>query len=398
MPAARQRGPFVLPTSSFRADPKDTMSLAGLLSVIAADPQLQRALSQGDTDTDLVAPPALRPFLAASIASPPVASPGVGSPGAAGQPRFVLAVTATAREAEDLTSALGSLLPEGSVAYFPAWETLPHERLSPRSDTSGRRLAVLRRLAHPDAGRARSGALTVLVTPVRSLLQPMVSGLGDLEPVGAARRRGGQLRRGHRAPGRDRLRAHRPGRAPRRDRGPRRHPRRVPAHRGAPAPGRVLGGHGRGDPLFPRGRPAQPARRGGGAMGAAVPGTAAHPGGAGAGQATRGGSSRAGRNSRQTGRRHRGRGHGGVRAGPGRPDGTAARPRAPGRTRAGLRPRADPGPGRRPGPHQPGVPGGLLGDRRGGRPGSRSTWARPRSSRCPRSGRPPSTWASAGGR
>ena len=95
----------------------------------------------------------------------------------------MLAVTATAREAEDLTSALGSFLPEGSVACFPAWETLPHERLSPRSDTSGRRLAVLRRLAHPDAGSARSGAVSVLVTPVRSLLQPMVSGLGDLEPV-----------------------------------------------------------------------------------------------------------------------------------------------------------------------------------------------------------------------
>ena len=59
-------------------------------------------------------------------------------------------MTATAREAEVLTSGLESLLPEGTVAYFPAWETLPHERLSPRSDTSGRRLAVLRRLAHPD--------------------------------------------------------------------------------------------------------------------------------------------------------------------------------------------------------------------------------------------------------
>ena len=149
------------------------MSLAGLLSVIAADSQLQRALSQGDADTDLVAPPALRPFLAASIAGYPSAD----------QPRFVLAVTATAREAEVLTSGLESLLPQGTVACFPAWETLPHERLSPRSDTSGRRLAVLRRLAHPDAGSARSGALSVLVTSVRSLLQPMVSGLGDLEPV-----------------------------------------------------------------------------------------------------------------------------------------------------------------------------------------------------------------------
>ena len=155
------------------------MSLAGLLSVIAADPQLQRALGQGDADTDLVAPPALRPFLAASVAGYPSAD----------QPRFVLAVTATAREAEVLTSGLESLLPEGTVACFPAWETLPHERLSPRSDTSGRRLAVLRRLAHPDAGSARSGALSVLVTPVRSLLQPMVSGLGDLDPVAL---RGGQ--------------------------------------------------------------------------------------------------------------------------------------------------------------------------------------------------------------
>ena len=185
------------------------MSLAGLLSVIAADPQLQRALSQGALAAGGQRhrprrTAALRPFLAASLASPSLAGPDVASPGVAspdvaspdaagppatGQTRFVLAVTATAREAEDLTSALGSLLPEGSVACFPAWETLPHERLSPRSDTSGRRLAVLRRLAHPDAGRARSGALTVLVAPVRSLLQPMVSGLGDLEPVAL---RGGQ--------------------------------------------------------------------------------------------------------------------------------------------------------------------------------------------------------------
>jgi len=149
------------------------MSLAGLLAVIAEDPQLRRALDQGDGDADLVAPPSLRPFLAAALAQPP----GLA------EPRFVLAVTATAREADDLTGALESLLPPGQVACFPAWETLPHERLSPRSDTSGRRLAVLRRLAHPDPGRPQAGPVTVLVTPVRSLLQPMVSGLGDLSPV-----------------------------------------------------------------------------------------------------------------------------------------------------------------------------------------------------------------------
>ena len=149
------------------------MSLAGLLPVIAEDPQLQHALSQGDTDADLIAPPALRPFLVGALATAPPAD----------KPRFVLAVTATAREAEDLTSALESFLPAGTVACFPAWETLPHERLSPRSDTSGRRLAVLRRLAHPDLDSSRTGPISVLVSPVRSLLQPMVSGLGELTPV-----------------------------------------------------------------------------------------------------------------------------------------------------------------------------------------------------------------------
>src|SRR3984957_19028958 len=149
------------------------MSLTGLIDVVVDDPQLRNATEYLTTpeagDADLVAPAALRPVLVAALAA---TAP------------FVLALTATAREAEDLTDALGSLLPDPhGAAYFPAWETLPHERLSPRSDTSGRRLAVLRRLAHPDSGSARSGAITVLVTPVRSLLQPMVSGLGDLEPV-----------------------------------------------------------------------------------------------------------------------------------------------------------------------------------------------------------------------
>ena len=107
----------------------------------------------------------------------------LGCPGLAGSGRFVLAVTATAREADDLTAALGSFLPAGRVACFPGWETLPHERLSPQSDTVGRRIAVLRRLAHPAGAGQPHGPLAVVVAPVRSLLQPIVAGLGDLEPV-----------------------------------------------------------------------------------------------------------------------------------------------------------------------------------------------------------------------
>ncbi|HEY1643263.1 MAG TPA: transcription-repair coupling factor [Streptosporangiaceae bacterium] len=154
------------------------MSLSGLLGVISADPELGNALEHAALRAagggDLIAPPALRPVLAAALAGP------------ATEQRFVLAVTATAREAEDLTAALGSLLSPESVGYFPAWETLPHERLSPRSDTSGQRLAVLRRLAHPDPADLRTGPLRAVVTPVRSLLQPMPAGLGDLEPVSLA--------------------------------------------------------------------------------------------------------------------------------------------------------------------------------------------------------------------
>ncbi|MFZ0163491.1 MAG: transcription-repair coupling factor, partial [Trebonia sp.] len=124
------------------------MSLAGLLAAVAEDSQLSTALASPPDlpggERDLVAPPALRPLIVAALAS---GAAGGDSPG-----RFVLAVTATAREAEDLTAALGAFLPPDTVASFPGWETLPHERLSPRSDTVGQRIAVLRRLTHPLGG------------------------------------------------------------------------------------------------------------------------------------------------------------------------------------------------------------------------------------------------------
>jgi transcription-repair coupling factor (superfamily II helicase) len=149
------------------------MKLTGLLSAALTDPALARVRDRARAGgvaadgLDLTAPPALRPFVVAAVASE---GEGAGRP--------VLAVTATTREADDLAEALGSLLPADQVAVFHAWETLPHERLSPRSDTVGRRLAVLRQLAHPEGSPVR-----VVVAPVRSVLQPQLRGLGDLEPV-----------------------------------------------------------------------------------------------------------------------------------------------------------------------------------------------------------------------
>ncbi|MEO6997705.1 MAG: transcription-repair coupling factor, partial [Terracoccus sp.] len=97
--------------------------------------------------------------------------------------RPIVVVTATTREADDFAEALGSFLPPATIATFPSWETLPHERLSPRSDTVGRRLAVLRRVAHPEPDDSAYGPLHVVVVPVRALLQPIATGLADLVPV-----------------------------------------------------------------------------------------------------------------------------------------------------------------------------------------------------------------------
>ncbi|WP_461013321.1 transcription-repair coupling factor [Trueperella pyogenes] len=97
----------------------------------------------------------------------------------AGDGRLQVAVTTSGREAEDLRDALRAYIPAENMAIFPAWETLPHERLSPRSDTVAERLTTLRRLAHPED----FPELRVLLVPVRAFLQPIAAGLGELTPV-----------------------------------------------------------------------------------------------------------------------------------------------------------------------------------------------------------------------
>lgn len=150
------------------------MTLHGLLPVFARDPQLGEAIERARTSSQqhqVVGPKALSPVLCALLADPQFGD------------RMLLAVTATTREAEDLAVELQGFLPPESIVEFPAWETLPHERLSPTHDTVGRRLKVLRRLAHPDDRWSGSDRIKVVVAGVRALLQPMVAGLGDLEPV-----------------------------------------------------------------------------------------------------------------------------------------------------------------------------------------------------------------------
>ena len=147
-------------------------ALRGLLTAAAADPffaSLKEAT--GAITHRVTGPPAIRPFV--------VARAGRRLPGSPAVP--VLLVTATGREAEAAAAAIGDLIGDDNVALFPSWETLPHERLSPRADTVGRRLATLRRIAHPEEHPA--GYPAVVVATVRSMIQPMAPHLGEMAPV-----------------------------------------------------------------------------------------------------------------------------------------------------------------------------------------------------------------------
>ena len=137
--------------------------LAGLLTGLSDEPALRNVIEAvGSTTLALAGPPAARPIVTATLAAK--------AP--------VLVVTATGREADEVASAVSDLIGGAGVVTFPSWETLPHERLSPRADTVGKRLAVLRRLAHPEGDPIR-----VLVATVRSVIQPMAPKLGELAPV-----------------------------------------------------------------------------------------------------------------------------------------------------------------------------------------------------------------------
>jgi transcription-repair coupling factor (superfamily II helicase) len=150
------------------------VTLTGLVDLFCTEPTVAETIADARPRRlpvlDITAPAPMRPLLAA-VLSTEVERGGAGRP--------VLLVTSTFREAEELTAALQSVVGDEAVAYYPAWETLPHERLSPRSDTVGRRLELLRRLA----GNGQLPAPRIVVAPVRSVLQPQVKGLGEMTAI-----------------------------------------------------------------------------------------------------------------------------------------------------------------------------------------------------------------------
>ncbi|BDZ44698.1 hypothetical protein GCM10025866_06070 [Naasia aerilata] len=152
-------GPAYNPSSEFAWDDArpDALSL------------LRRCPPLGPRDTDFSVTAGLQPALLAAL---------LDARAEAGSASALFAITPTGREAEALRTALAALVPAAEILEFPAWETLPHERLSPSAETVGKRIHALRRL------RGWTGERPLIVVgAVRAALQPLASDLADLEPV-----------------------------------------------------------------------------------------------------------------------------------------------------------------------------------------------------------------------
>ena len=105
--------------------------------------------------------------------------------------RPVVVAMASAAAAERLAREVGVWLGEEEVAFFPAWETLPFERVSPAPETMGRRLELMWRLRRLRDGAPDAQVPAVVVSSVRALLQRLGPHVEDIEPVVVAR--GGQV-------------------------------------------------------------------------------------------------------------------------------------------------------------------------------------------------------------
>ncbi|KRO91927.1 MAG: transcription-repair coupling factor, partial [Actinobacteria bacterium BACL4 MAG-120507-bin0] len=106
----------------------------------------QNYLSEND---NLIAPAAVHGFLAANSNTP------------------LLIITTSTRHAEELSQEISSWIGKDLVVNFPAWETLPHERLSPKADTVTARFKALNKISDQK--------VRVIVCSVRALLQPIIA-------------------------------------------------------------------------------------------------------------------------------------------------------------------------------------------------------------------------------
>ena len=89
----------------------------------------------------------------------------------------IVAAVPSAADGERLAHDVRAFLGSDAVDVFPAWETLPFERVSPSVETMGRRLRTMWRLQDPVR------MPRVLVAPARALVQRLGPHVEEAEPV-----------------------------------------------------------------------------------------------------------------------------------------------------------------------------------------------------------------------
>ena len=149
--------------------------LGGLNAMLREEPGVLAAL--GRASTVLVVPEPARAVTLAGLLAASRRTP------------MVVAVP-TAADAERLSADLRNFLPRDAVELFPAWETLPFERVSPSIETMGLRLRTLWRL------RTADPSLSVIVAPARALVQRLLRirlRLRRVQPQHSKARPGGQV-------------------------------------------------------------------------------------------------------------------------------------------------------------------------------------------------------------
>ena len=138
------------------------MSLRALPRLVGADPAL--ASLAGRRAATLAVPEPARAIVVAGLAE-------------AGGRHPVVVALPTATDAERLAHDLRAYLGDDQVDTFPAWETLPFERMSPSVETMGRRLRAMWRLRGPER------MPKVLVAPVKALVQRLGPHVEEAEPL-----------------------------------------------------------------------------------------------------------------------------------------------------------------------------------------------------------------------
>lgn len=112
-----------------------------------------------DGAENIVAPSPAHPILIAELA----------------KNKRLVVVTHSSKRATELIGELNALTEK--VMEFPAWETLPHEKLSPNSDTVAKRIKTLYNLDKAQ----------VIVVPIRALVQPIITSINKTPILELAR-------------------------------------------------------------------------------------------------------------------------------------------------------------------------------------------------------------------